>query len=418
VQSMKINLPPTSRHLDRHPAVIGPASSPPVPHRTDVDDVALGALAESRLRFGLLGPLLLTVDGASVALGTPKQRAILALLLINRNRAIGTESLIDAAWDHSPVAAARTSVHSYVSNLRRVLAGTGANPYEVLASAPPGYRLTTVDGQCDMDRFITGKTVGMQAAAAGRFDEASGHFSAALEEWRGPALEDLRSFAFVEPFATALTEDYMLVHIARAEAEIACGRADAVIGELESLAAKHPYREPLWAKLITAYYVADRQSDALDAYRRLKRVLSEDLGIDPGPSVSNLHARILRQEPLDSKRTAKSTARRAMSATHTMSTRHAVVAGLRDAAGRHYPLQAAATRIGRLPDNDIVLDDDNVSRQHAVIIDTGGSFVIADLRSVNGVEVQHRQLRPSATLADGDLIDICGHEFTFEIQRP
>jgi SARP family transcriptional regulator, regulator of embCAB operon len=90
---------------------------------------------------------------------------------------------------------------------------------------------------------------------------------------------------------------------------------------------------------------------------------------------------------------------------------------LRDAGGRHHPLQAAATRIGRLPDNDIVLDDDKVSRHHAVIIDTGGSFVITDLRSVNGVEVQHQPLRTSATLADGDVIDICGHEFTFEIQR-
>ncbi|MFZ0904136.1 MAG: BTAD domain-containing putative transcriptional regulator [Mycobacterium sp.] len=371
----------------------------------------------TRLRYGLLGPLLMTVAGTPVALGTPKQRAILAMLLINRNRAIGTESLIDAAWDQSPVSAARTSIHSYVSNLRRVLADAGANPYEVLASAPPGYRLSVAEGDCDMDRFITEKTAGMNAAAAGRFDQASGHFSAALNEWRGAALDDLRDFAFVEAFATALTEDYMLVQIARAEAEIASGRASAVIGELEALAANHPYREPLWAKLITAYYVAERQSDALEAYRRLKTVLAEDLGIDPGPTLNALHARILRQERLDIKEGAKTTARRAMSTARTVFTGQSVVAGLRDGAGRHYPLQAAATRIGRLPDNDIILDDDDVSRHHAVIIDTGGSFVITDLRSANGVQVQHLQLRPSATLADGDLINICGHEFTFEIQR-
>lgn len=371
----------------------------------------------SRLRFGLLGPLLVTVAGTPVALGTPKQRAILATLLINRNRAVGMESLIDAAWDQSPVSAARTSIHSYVSNLRRVLASAGINPYEVLASAPPGYRLSIADGDCDLDRFITDKTAGMNAAAAGRFDQASGYFSAALDEWRGPVLDDLGNFAFVEAFATALTEDYMLVQIARAEAEIACGRASAIIGELEALAAKHPYREPLWAKLITAYYVADRQSDALQAYRRLKTVLAEDLGVDPGPTVSTLYARILRQERLDTKQAARTTAKRAMSTARTAFTGKSVVAGLRDAGGRHYPLQAAATRIGRLPDNDIVLDDDDVSRHHAVIIDTGGSFVITDLRSANGVHVQQRRLRPSATLAEGDLINICGHEFTFEIQR-
>jgi DNA-binding SARP family transcriptional activator len=371
----------------------------------------------TRLRFGLLGPLLVTAAGTPVALGTPKQRAILAMLLINRNRAIGAESLIDAAWDQHPVPAARTSIHSYMSNLRRVLASADVDPHEVLASAPPGYRLIVADGDCDMDRFISAKTAGMNAAAAGRFDQASAHFSTALREWRGPVLDDLHNFAFVETFATALTEDYMLVEIARAEAEIACGRAAAIIGELEALAAKHPYREPLWAKLITAYYVAELQSDALDAHRRLKTVLAEDLGIDPGPTVTALHARILRQERLDTKRVAKTTAKRSISTAHTVFTRQSVVASLRDAAGRRHPLQSAATRIGRLPDNDIVLDDEDVSRHHAVIIDTGGSFVITDLRSANGVQVQHRQLRPSATLADGDLISICGHEFTFQIQR-
>lgn len=381
------------------------------------DSEAERVVAATCVRFALLGPLLLTADGAPLSLGTPKQRAILAMLLINRNRAIGTEALIDAAWDQSPVSAARTSIHSYVSNLRRVLATAGIDSYTVLASAPPGYRLSVADDECDMDRFITAKTAGMKAAVVGRFDQASHHFSAALSEWRGPALDDLSSFSFVESFATALTEDYMLTQIARAEAEIACGRAGAIIGELESLAAKHPYREPLWAKLITAYYVAERQSDALDAYRRLKTALADDLGIDPGPTIDALHTQILRQQPLDTKRAAKTTAKRAMSATHTVSTRESVFAGLRDATGRHYPLQAPATRIGRLPDNDIVLDDDDVSRHHAVIIDTGGSFVIADLRSVNGVEVQRRPLRPSATLADGDVISICGHEFTFEIQR-
>ncbi len=376
-----------------------------------------GAIVGTCFRFGLLGPLQLTAGGTPVALGTPKQRAILAMLLINRNRAVGTEALIDAAWDQSPVSAARTSIHSYVSNLRRALANAGANPYEVLNSAPPGYRLSIAEDECDMDRFIVAKTAGMQAAATGRFDQASGHFTVALNEWRGPALEDLNTFAFVEPFATALGEDFMLAHIARAEAEIACGRASAIIGELESLAAKHPYREPLWAKLITAYYVAERQSDALNAYRRLKRVLADDLGIDPGHAITMLHKQILAQERLDTRLVAKTTAKRAMSAAHSVFTRSSVAAGLRDAGGRRYPLQAAATRIGRLPDNDIVLDDDDVSRHHAVIIDTGGSFVITDLRSVNGVEVQHRRIRPSTTLADGDVINVCGHEFTFEVQR-
>jgi SARP family transcriptional regulator, regulator of embCAB operon len=370
----------------------------------------------TRLGFGLLGPLLMTVAGTPVALGTPKQRAVLAMLLINRNRAVGTESLVDAAWDQSPAAAVRASIHSYVSNLRRIVGSAEVDAHTVLASAPPGYRLSVADGDCDLDRFITKKTAGVHAAAAGQFEQASSHLSAALAEWRGPVLDDLRDFAFVEVFATALMEENVLAHSARAEAEIACGRAYAVIGELEELVAEHTYHEPLWAQLITAYYVAERQSDALEAYRRLKTALAEDLGIDPGPTVEGLHVRILRRERLDAKQVAKTTAARTLTTAHTAFVRQSAAAGLRDATGRRYPLQAPATRIGRLADNDIVLNDDEVSRHHAVIVDTGSSFMITDLGSANGVLVQGRRLHPSATLADGDHIRICGYEFIFELQ--
>ncbi len=212
----------------------------------------------------------------------------------------------------------------------------------------------------------------------------------------------------------------MVAHTALAEAEIACGRSYAVIGELESLTAEHQYREPLWAQLITAYYLTERQSDALDAYRRLKTTLADDLGIDPGPTVQALYERVLRQEPLDVKRVARTTAIHTATALdqRTAISGASSVALLRDTSGNEYPLVAAATRIGRLPDNDIVLDDANVSRHHAVVIDTGTSFVISDLRSANGVDIRGQRIRSSVTLADGDRIRICDHEFVFEMQTP
>jgi hypothetical protein len=125
---------------------------------------------------------------------------------------------------------------------------------------------------------------------------------------------------------------------ARAEAEIACGRAYAVIGELETLTAEQPYREPLWAQLITGYYVSERQSGGLEAYRRLKTTLAEDLGIDPGPTVGALHARILRQQPLDTKQAAQNSA---ASTITNLEQRTAVggqsaIALLPDTAGRHH----------------------------------------------------------------------------------
>ncbi len=374
-------------------------------------------MVDKLLDFGLLGPLEMSVDGAPVPLGTPKQRAVLAMLLMNRNSPVGVDRLITALWEGLPPSGARASIHSYVSNLRKLLSGAGIDPRVVLAAAPPGYRLSVRESGCDLGRFIAEKTAGVQAAAVGRFEEASRHLSAALAEWRGQVLEDLLDFQFVDTFATSLVEEKILVHTARAEAEIACGRAFDVITELEALTAEHPYREPLWAQLITAYYMTDRQSDALAAYRRVKTTLAEELGIDPGLTLRALNERILRQEPLDVKRSAQTTAVGTATVLdqRTMVSGQKAVAYLRAASGRSYPLEAAATRIGRLSDNDIVLDGANVSRHHAVIVDTGTSYIINDLRSSNGVRVQHQRIRSAATLHDGDQIRICDHEFTFQI---
>jgi SARP family transcriptional regulator, regulator of embCAB operon len=374
-------------------------------------------MADKRLEFGLLGPLEMSVDGALVPLGTPKQRAVLAMLLINRNTPVGVEKLITALWEGWPPSGARASIHSYVSNLRKLLSGVGIDPRVVLAAAPPGYRLSIPDNTCDLGRFIAEKTAGVHAAAAGRFEQASRHLSAALADWRGPVLDDLRDFQFVDTYATSLVEEKIQAHTAKAEAEIACGRPSAVIAELEVLTVEHPYCEPLWTQLITAYYLTDRQSDALTAYRRVKKILADDLGIDPGQTLRALNERILRQEPLDVKKAAKTTAVGTITVLdqRTMVSGQKAVAYLREASGRSYPLQSAATRIGRLSDNDIVLDSPNVSRHHAEIVDTGTNYIINDLRSSNGVHVQHQRIRSAVTLNDGDHIRICDHEFTFRI---
>ena len=113
---------------------------------------------DRRLEFGLLGPLEMSVDGALVALGTPKQRAVLAMLLMNRNNPVGVDRLIAALWEGSPPSGARASIHSYVSNLRKLLSGFGIDSRVVLAAAPPGYRLTIPENACDLGRFIAEKT--------------------------------------------------------------------------------------------------------------------------------------------------------------------------------------------------------------------------------------------------------------------
>ncbi len=365
--------------------------------------------------FGVLGPLQLRIGAASIPLGTPKQRAVLAVLVMNANRPVGVDTLISAAWDQRPPQGARATLHAYISNLRRLMSGAGVDR-SALASTPPGYQLVIADDQYDFGRFVAEKNTGLQAAAAGQFDRAALHLSAALAQWRGPVLEDLRDFQFVDTLAVALDEEKVIVHIARAEAEIACGRAHAVVTDLEALTATHGYREPLWAQLMTAYYLADRQSDALDTYLRLKTLLAEDLGIDPGWTVRDLYERILRQETLDVGKTAQSHAEDTIVAQsdNAIRIRRPASAALRGADGLRHALAGTATRIGRSPDNDIVLSDAKVSRHHAVITDDGTTFLITDLGSANGVRVHGRRIDPSAELREGDRVRIGDQEFTLE----
>ncbi|HTZ14235.1 MAG TPA: BTAD domain-containing putative transcriptional regulator [Mycobacterium sp.] len=379
------------------------------------------ALDGKAVQFGVLGPLQMSIGGALVPLGTPKQRAVLAVLVVNANRPVDIDVLIGAAWNQRPPAGARATLHAYISNLRRLMSSAGIDR-ALLASAPPGYRLAIGQDQYDLGRFRTQKDAGLHAAAAAEFEQASRQMSDALAQWRGPFLEDLRDFQFVETLAAAFDEEKVVAHTAHVEAEIACGRPHAVITELETLIAEHPYREPLWAQLITAYYLADRQSDALDAYLRLKTRLAEDLGIDPGAKLRELYEQVLRQEPVDVRKAAQAHAEDTIvssvavegNATAVRRPDTNPVAELRGADGQRFTLAGPVTRIGRNSDNHIVLSDVKVSRHHAVITASGTAFVITDLGSVNGVRVRGQRIDPSAELFGGDRIRIGDQEFTFE----
>ena len=323
---------------------------------------------------------------------------------------MSAEGLAAAAWDNRLPPDVRASVQVIISNLRKLFRLSGLDPQTVLATAPHGYRLHCADGDCDVDRFLAHKKLGLRAAAARRFSDASAHFTEALSLWKGPVLDDLQHLRFAEFFATALDEERLVAVTCRAEAEIACGRATTVIADLVTLTDQHPFLEPLWAQLIRALYVSGRQSDALDACRRLRAALADELGIDPSPSLRDLEAHILRQEPLQVHATAEANATTIIER-HFRTTR----AQLRDSSGRAYPITAAGIRIGRLPDNNVVLDDGMVSRHHARIEDAGQRVVIRDLQSSNGVVVNGNRIIETATLTAGDIIRIGGTELSFEV---
>ena len=148
----------------------------------------------------------------------------------------------------------------------------------------------------------------------------------------------------------------------------------------------------------------------------MKRTLADDLGIDPTPALRDLHERILRQEPLHLKQTAQETAAFTMTNIDLRGriSKQYTAARLLSSSGQVYPLQLATTRIGRLADNDIVLDDPGVSRHHALIIETGTNFVVVDLRSANGVRVQGERITLPTTLNEGDRIRLGAQELTFQ----
>jgi DNA-binding SARP family transcriptional activator len=370
------------------------------------------------LGFNVLGPLRMTVDGKPLRLGTPKQKALLAMLIVNRNRPVSTDSLIDAAWEDRPPDKVSANLHAYIAELRKLINDVGFDGKRVLATVSPGYQLNVAEDRCDIGRFQAMRADGAQAAALGRFAQARRLLAAALDEWKGPCLDDLRDFQFAQVFAAGLDIDRKTTAAKWAEAEIACGRADAIVSKLDELTYEYPYEEPLWEQLITALYLTGRQAEALAACRRLRKILDEDEGIVPGPRIRDLQVRILRQDALDVEKAAKISAIDTVTLLSKSSRSiPSVTANLRDTStGYSHALTSALTKIGREEDNDIVIPDVEVSRHHAAIVDTRASYLIVDTHSRNGVQVNGERIRSSATITDGSVVRIGGYEFAFEIQ--
>ncbi|QYB04557.1 FHA domain-containing protein [Rhodococcus sp. USK10] len=364
-----------------------------------------------RLGLHVLGSVELTIDGAPQSLGGTKPRAVLAMLLIRRGRVVAADALAAAAWNDDPPPDYRASLHVIVSKLRKALGGADVDPKTVLATVAPGYRLSVADDDFDLARFRALSSTGGRLAEAGQFEEASAALSHALDEWKGPVLDDLRGHSFADAFAATLEEELLATASARTQAEIACGRAESVISTLIDLTNEHPLREPLWAQLITALYLAGRQSDALDTCRRLRTTLADELGIDPSGPLQDLEKRILNQEPL-------TVTTGAMTLTLIEQQQRVATGQLRDRAGTAIPVPPAGLRIGRKNTNDLVLSHRNVSRYHAIVVATGPQYEIRDLQSSNGTLINGERIIDSAVLGHGDVIRIGSTEWSFEVIGP
>ena len=249
--------------------------------------------------FGILGPLEVSRSGCVVPLGGPRQRAVLALLVLEANRVVSMDRLAEDVWGGDPPEGWATTLQTYVFHLRRALEPDRARGVSggVLVTRNHGYLLFVNREHLDAALFQDGFTAGRAALEAGRYTEAAETLREALALWRSPVLADLADYAFIRPEAARLEELRLAALEARIDADLALGRHDALTAELEHLAAEHPLRERLHGQLMLALYRCGRQAEALAAYRRARDLLAGELGIDPGEPLRHLHGSVLAHDP-------------------------------------------------------------------------------------------------------------------------
>jgi predicted ATPase/DNA-binding SARP family transcriptional activator len=241
--------------------------------------------------FGILGATrVVGADGAEVALGGPRRRALLALLLLDAGRLVPAERLIDGLYGDEPPAGVGNAVQSQISRLRQVL------PVP-LEGHPAGYRLAVDPDQVDAHRFRRLSAEGRAALAADDPGAAEELLREALALWRGPALADVGDAPFAAAQIVRLGELRTGALEDRIDAELALGRHRSLVAELGELVAAHPLRERLRGQLMRALYGSGRQSEALEAYEKARRELAESLGADPGPELAAVHLAVLRGDP-------------------------------------------------------------------------------------------------------------------------
>ena len=238
------------------------------------------------MEFRVLGPLEVIDDGEPVPLGGAKQRALLAVLLLHANTVVSRDRLFDELWGTSPPETAHTALQVHISQLRKRLGR------EAISTRAPGYAINVKRGELDLDRFEE-----LVSAASGRSPhDAATALREALTLWRGAPLADLDD-TLARPERTRLEEARLSVLEQRVDVDLRLGGGYELVPELERLVVEHPLRERLRGQLMLALYRAGRQADALEVYRRGRRALAEELGLEPDEALQRLEKAILVHDP-------------------------------------------------------------------------------------------------------------------------
>ncbi|MFG1647598.1 BTAD domain-containing putative transcriptional regulator [Amycolatopsis sp. NPDC049252] len=256
------------------------------------------AHGNERPEFRVLGPFEVLVHGQPLDLGGPRIRTLLALLIANAGRVTGVDTVAGALWDCDATPGTPRTVRTYMSRARRSLAPVAAvlGGADLIETRAAGYALRLEPALLDAREFERLVTAGRSALAADPVT-ASDRLARALALWRGDAYEDFAGTAALLAETRRLQALRLGALEDRIDADLATGAGEALIGELTALCDRHPGHERLWGQLMTAFYRAGRQADALDTFTRARTVLVDRFGLDPSPRLAGIHRRILDNDP-------------------------------------------------------------------------------------------------------------------------
>jgi DNA-binding SARP family transcriptional activator len=247
------------------------------------------------LRFQVLGPLEVYDDDQVCTPTPPKVNRVLALLLLRANQVVSMDSLIEELWGEHPPLSATGTAQTYIYQLRKFLDQRGRHPDggAWLITKVPGYMTRVAPNQLDATAFEALSRQGRQMLEQGRPEQAALLLRRALDLWKGPSLANVRLGSLLEAHAVHLEEQRMRTLELRIQADAELGHHRELIGEMRALVANHPLNEWLHGQLIVALSHSGRRGEALQAYQDLRRVLSNQLGLDPQPELQRLHQEVL-----------------------------------------------------------------------------------------------------------------------------
>lgn len=254
------------------------------------------------MEVGVLGPLVVRLNGISVVPMARKPRQVMALLAVSGGGIVSVSSLVEELWGENPPASAATTLQTYIMQVRRCISmaldcPSNESAKSILRTCYSGYVLDVDKADLDATRFQSKVDAGRRSGSEGRLEEASALLEDALSLWRGDFLADVHTGPRLSVASVRLRESYLEAVERRIDIDLRLRRHRSILPELSTLTADHPMNETLWSQYIIALYRSGRAGQALTAYRQLRKTLIAELGIEPSPGVQSLHRGVLKSDP-------------------------------------------------------------------------------------------------------------------------